>query len=289
MEKRKLNILLDESLMSDINKALEYAFDFNYRLDESWLGGTSSTYFKEHYRNHVLQDAQGEKWTEYPSKSSDGEYRIKMPPMTPEEYEYNADKLASETNVKSHTDRYHSYIGGVVERVRDGIKKENFVKIRRNSGYVIEPKHTVDGKPKNLRNMCEIVVYIKAPDGSNLIITYMMARNVNTALLNFNWISDLPKSEINDSENKTYYLCVDRYKTTNGEDYFEVVKFESYLDASKYFQGNKKTSKLIKVENQIRKTISEKNLINVVPEVKNKNNDVDNNLDAVKLLNRNDF
>lgn len=287
MEKNKLNILLDESLLCDINDALDYAHAFDSRLDEAWLGGISSTYFKEHYRNHVLQN--GQKWTDYPSRSEDGEYRIKMPPMSQEEYEENADKLASESNVYPYTDRQRPYIGGVATRVRGGVKKETFVKIKRNSNYFIEAQHTVDGRARNLRNMCEIVVYIKAPDGSNLIITYMMVRNVGSAILNFSWSGDLPESERKQSESKTHYLCIDQYVTANGETYFETVKFDSYIDASKYFSTNKKTSKLVKVDNNIKKTISEKNPNNVVPETKNKDNSVNSTTEALKILNRNEF
>lgn len=287
MEKSKLNILLDESLIRGINDALDYAHLFDLKLDEAWLGGISSTYFKEHYRNHVLQN--GQKWTDYPSRSPDGEYRIKMPPMSQEEYEANADKLASEPNVYPHTDKQRPYIGGVATRMRDGVKKEAFVKIKRNSNYFIDSKDTVDGRARNLRNMCEIVVYIKAPDGSNIIITYMMARNVGTAVLNFTWVGDLPKSEREQSENKTSYLAVDQYITSNGESYFETVQFDSYPEANKYFSTNKKTSKLIKVDSNFKKTIYEKNPKNVIPEVKNKDGSIDNTTEALKMLNRNEF
>jgi hypothetical protein len=287
MKRIGLESLLDESLIKDINDALDYAHSFDSTLEEEWLKGNSSSYFVFHYFNHVLQPETGKKWKEYPDRDADGEYRIKMPPMSPEEYEKNADKLASETNVYSYKDRHHNYIGGVAMRTKDGVTKESYVKIRRSSQYFVESKYTIDGKPKSLRNMCEIVVYIKSPSGSNLIITYMMARNVAAAVSNFSWISDLPKSETTPPESDTYYLVVDEYKTTSGEEYFETIKFTSYVDANKHFSSNKKTSKLIKVENNEKKIMLQKNPKNVVPEVKNKDNKIETVSEALTILKSN--
>jgi hypothetical protein len=289
MTKKELRQLIDESLMHDIDNAINHAHDLDLKLDEKWLYGIASDYFKDHYENHVLQPQKGEKWTEFPRKSRDGEYRIKMPPMTREEYEAKADELALTPNVYPYTDKLHNYIGGVAYTVRDNIKREAFVKIRRHSQYTIEGGYTVEGNSESLNRMSEIVVYKKAPDGSNLIITYMIARNIANALLNFRWIGNLPESETVDNKEPAYYLVMDNYKTLEGDDYFETVKYTSYAQASNHFSTNKKSSQLIKVDSNIRKVMSQKNPVNVVPEVKDKENNIDNLQEAIKILNKNNF
>lgn len=289
MTKKELRQLIDESLMHDIDNAINYANDLDLKLDEKWLHGIASDYFKDHYENHVLQPQNGDKWTEFPRRSRDGEYRIKMPPMTREEYEAKADELALTSNVYPHTDKTHNVIGGVAYTLKDNVRREAYVKIKRHSQYTIDGEFTISGKSENLNRMSEIVVYKKAPDGSNLIITYMIARNILNALLNFRWIGDLPKSETKDTREPSYYLVVDSYKTVSGDDYFETVKFTSYPEASKYFSSNKKSSQLIKVENGIKKVQSQKNPVNVVPEVKDKENKIDNLQEAIKILNKNNF
>lgn len=291
MEKNKLSILelLDSSLLHDINNSLEYVADWGNRLDERWLQGTASPYFKDHYRNHVLQRDEGEKWIEYPQKSEDGEYRIKMPPMSEQEYEANAEKLAAETNVGSFKDKNRTFIGGITERTVGGIKKQSLVKIKRSSEYKISPQDSLDGKLHILNRMCEIVVYIKAPDGSNYIITYMLARSIEAALVNFTWVGDLPSSETTKPLNTTYYLCVNNYETTAGETFFEIAKFDNYREASEYFSKNKNTSEIIKVENGVRKTMSKKNTKNVVPEIRSKDGELVSVGEALKILNKNNF
>jgi hypothetical protein len=289
MKKTELLKLIDESLIRDLDNAINSAYDLDFKLDEKWLHGIKSDYFKDHYENHVLQPQKDEKWTEFPSRSKDGEYRIKMPPMSQEEYESKADELANTSNVYSHRDRNHNFIGGVAYTLKDNVKREAYVKIRRHSQYVIDSKNSVTGKSENLNRMSEIVVYKKAPDGSNLIITYMLARNISNALLNFRWIGDLPESETKDTKEPTYYLIVDNYETAEGDRYFETVKFTSYPEASKYFSSNKKSSQLIKIENNIRKIQSQKNPSNVTPEIKSKNDEIHNLKEAIQLLNRNNF
>jgi hypothetical protein len=289
MTKKEFRHLIDQSLISDVDNAISYSHDFDYRLNEEWLYGISSPYFKSHYENHVLQPQKGEKWTEFPSRSRDGEYRIKMPPMTAEEYEANANNLAEEPDVYPHTDTVHNFIGGIAYTIKDGQKREAFVKIRRRSQYVIDAIFTLKGRAESLNRMSEIVVYKKAPDGSNLIVTYMLARNITNALLNFRWMGDLPESEKIDNSEPTYYLVMDTYQTLEGDNYFETVKYNSYSDASKHFSNNKKTSKLIKVEDNIKKTMSQKNSANVIPEVKSKNDKIDNVKEALKILNKNNF
>jgi hypothetical protein len=117
----------------------------------------------------------------------------------------------------------------------------------------------------------------------------MLARNITNALLNFRWMGDLPESEKIDTSEPTYYLVTDTYQTLEGDAYFETVKYNSYSEASNHFSNNKKTSKLIKVEDSIKKTMSQKNPANVVPEVKSKDNKINNIQEAVQLLNKNNF
>jgi hypothetical protein len=289
MTKKELRQFIDESLMHDIDNAINHAYDLDFKLDEKWLYGITSDYFKDHYENHVLQPQKGEKWTEFPGRSKDGEYRIKMPPMTREEYEAKADELALTPNVYPHTDKTHNFIGGIAYTLKDNIRREAYVKIRRHSQYIIDSKFTVSGESENLNRMSEIVVYKKAPDGSNLIITYMLARNIINAIFNFRWIGDLPESETKDTREPTYYLVVDNYATVGGDKYFETVKFTSYPEASKYFSSNKKSFQLIKVETGIKKMQSQKNPANIIPEIKNKDGRINNLQEAIQFLNKNNF
>lgn len=175
----------------------------------------------DHYNNHVLCAVdKNEYWDERGNICTDGKYRVKMPPMTEDEYSEDAHELMNEKvyggiddyrspviGFKSYSLKYMADNSGVFN---DKTQYKNaqgkdlgvvHVKIRKHSDYTIFKEDLDDDmidkygyRDQKLFRFPEVVVYV-IKDGVKYIYSYMLAKNLAYILKDFDYIGPLAKNE----------------------------------------------------------------------------------------------